>query len=152
RARHRVADLLPLADDGDVGLRDQHGLDDRIGVAVDYSLFVLARYREEIALGRSRDDARARALATSGTAVPFSALPVISRLAGLWLIDTAGIRWMPPGAILVVAASALASATLLPALIKLLGNRAAARGRMFSIMRLAARSRARRRSGSTHPD
>src|SRR5204863_10082775 len=40
-----------------------------IGVAVDYSLFVLARYREEIARGRSEEQARATALASSGVAV-----------------------------------------------------------------------------------
>ena len=43
-----------------------------IGVAVDYSLFVLARYREEIRAGRAPDDARGVALATSGVAVLFS--------------------------------------------------------------------------------
>jgi RND superfamily putative drug exporter len=112
-----------------------------IGVAVDYSLFVLARYREEIAAGRAPDEARATALATSGIAVIFSGLTVIVSLAGLWMVDNAAIHSMALGAMLVVAVSVLASATLLPALIALLGKRAAGYGRVFSIVLLAARRR-----------
>ena len=95
-----------------------------IGVAVDYSLFVLARYREEIAAGRGPDDARAIALATSGVAVTFSGLTVIVSLAGLFIVDTMSVRSMALGAILVVAVSVLAATTLLPALISLAGRRA----------------------------
>src|SRR5436190_1527596 len=58
-----------------------------IGVAVDYSLFILARYREERARGRDQDAARAEALSTSGLAVTFSGLAVIVSLAGLWMVD-----------------------------------------------------------------
>lgn len=123
-----------------------------IGVAVDYSLFVLARYREEIRAGREPEQARAVALATSGVAVLFSGATVIVSLAGLYMVDTTAIRSMALGAILVVAISMLAAATLLPLLIRLLGHRAYARGRAFQALGLALRSRARRRPGSTHPD
>ncbi|HEX5922681.1 MAG TPA: MMPL family transporter [Baekduia sp.] len=95
-----------------------------IGVAVDYSLFVLARYREEIAAGQDPDTARATALATSGVAVAFSGLTVIVSLAGLFIVDTMSIRSMALGAILVVAVSVIAATTLLPALISLAGRRA----------------------------
>src|SRR3712207_4382932 len=71
-------------------------------------------------------------MATSGLAVLFSGVTVIASLAGLFLIDTTAIRSMAVGAILVVAVAMLASATLLPALISLLGHRAWARGRVFS--------------------
>jgi uncharacterized membrane protein YdfJ with MMPL/SSD domain len=101
-----------------------------IGVAVDYSLFVLARYREEIAGGRGPDDARAVALATSGVAVTFSGLTVIVSLAGLFIVDTMSVRSMALGAILVVAVSVLAATTLLPALISLAGRRAWESGRV----------------------
>ncbi|HEV2813069.1 MAG TPA: efflux RND transporter permease subunit [Solirubrobacteraceae bacterium] len=94
-----------------------------IGVAVDYSLFVLARFREEIAGGAAPDEARSRAMATSGTAVVFSGLAVICSLATLWLIDSTLLRSMALGAILVVAAAVLVAITLLPALIGLLGRR-----------------------------
>jgi uncharacterized membrane protein YdfJ with MMPL/SSD domain len=89
-----------------------------------------ARYREEVRAGRDPDRARAVAMATSGRAVAFSGATVMTSLAGLWLIDNQIIRSMALGAILVVAVSVLASATLLPALIRLLGARAHARGRV----------------------
>ena len=124
-----------------------------IGVAVDYSLFVLARYREEIHGGRSPDEARAAALATSGVAVAFSGVTVMASLAGLFMVDATAIRSMAIGAILVVAVSVLASATLLPVLISLLGRRAYARGRSFTVAGLLVRAQRwrRRRPGSTAP-
>jgi uncharacterized membrane protein YdfJ with MMPL/SSD domain len=94
-----------------------------IGVAIDYSLFILARYREERELGRAPADARSRALATSGLAVSFSGLAVIISLAGLWMVDNQALRSMALGAMTVVAVSILAATTLLPALIALLGDR-----------------------------
>ena len=94
-----------------------------IGVAIDYSLFILARYREERAAGRSPDDARSEALSTSGLAVTFSGLAVIVSLAGLWMVDNQALRSMALGAMTVVAVSILAATTLLPALIAMLGDR-----------------------------
>jgi len=122
-----------------------------IGVAVDYSLFVLARYREEIHAGRTPDRARAIALATSGVAVAFSGLTVIVSLAGLWLVHANALRSMALGAIMVVAVSVLAASTLLPALIKVMGRRAYTRSRLFTVTPLIFRSHARRRAGSTDP-
>ncbi|MBS1869474.1 MAG: MMPL family transporter [Actinobacteria bacterium] len=116
-----------------------------IGVAVDYSLFVLARFREEIAAGRGPEDARAIALATSGVAVTFSGLTVIVSLAGLFIVDTMSVRSMALGAILVVAVSVLAATTLLPALISLAGRRAWEPGRVVgSVTGWLPRRRARR--------
>ncbi len=111
-----------------------------IGVAVDYSLFVLARYREEISNGRPAEEARAVALATSGVAVTFSGLTVVVSLAGLFIVDAMSVRSMALGAILVVAVSVLAATTLLPALISLAGRRAWERGRVVGSVtgRLAA--------------
>jgi RND superfamily putative drug exporter len=121
-----------------------------IGVAVDYSLFVLARYREEIAAGRAPDDARAIALATSGVAVTFSGLTVIVSLAGLFIVDTMSVRSMALGAILVVAVSVLAATTLLPALIGLAGRRAWESGRVVgSVTGWLVRRLPRRRAGAT---
>jgi uncharacterized membrane protein YdfJ with MMPL/SSD domain len=94
-----------------------------IGVAVDYSLFILARYREERREGRDCDAARSEALATSGLAVAFSGLAVIVSLAGLWMVDNQALRSMALGAMTVVAVSILTATTLLPALIALLGDR-----------------------------
>jgi uncharacterized membrane protein YdfJ with MMPL/SSD domain len=94
-----------------------------IGVAVDYSLFILARYREERGAGRDQDEARSQALATSGLAVSFSGLAVIISLAGLWMVDNQALRSMALGAMTVVAVSILTAITLLPALIAMLGDR-----------------------------
>ena len=125
-----------------------------IGVAVDYSLFVLARYREEIRRGAAPDRARRLALRTSGLAVAFSGVTVMVSLAGLWLVDSTTIRSMAAGAIIVVAISVLAAVTLLPVLMSLFGRRVYARGRIALTLQLvvrAVRSRARR-PGSTRPD
>jgi RND superfamily putative drug exporter len=94
-----------------------------IGVAIDYSLFILARYREERRAGRDCDTARSEALATSGLAVAFSGLAVIVSLAGLWMVDNQALRSMALGAMTVVAVSILTATTLLPALIAMLGDR-----------------------------
>jgi len=94
-----------------------------IGVAIDYSLFILARYREERARGLDQDAARAEALSTSGLAVAFSGLAVIVSLAGLWMVDNQALRSMALGAMTVVAISILTAITLLPALIAMLGDR-----------------------------
>jgi len=125
-----------------------------IGVAVDYSLFVLARYREEIAHGASTEEARRISLRTSGLAVAFSGLTVIVSLAGLWVVNAQTIRSMAMGAILVVAVSVVAAVTLLPVLIRLFGTRVYSRDRFahaIAIVLRAWRSRPRRR-GSTHPE
>jgi uncharacterized membrane protein YdfJ with MMPL/SSD domain len=94
-----------------------------IGVAIDYSLFILARYREEREAGRDQSEARSEALATSGLAVSFSGLAVIISLAGLWMVDNQALRSMALGAMTVVAVSILTAITLLPALIAMLGDR-----------------------------
>src|SRR5215218_7446171 len=109
-----------------------------IGVAVDYSLFIVARYREEVAAGRPEEEARGVALATSGLAVLFSGLTVIISLAGLWMVDNNAIRSMALGAMLVVAVAVLAATTLLPAL---LGRRVVGRSRLFGVGRLLRRPR-----------
>ncbi|HEX8207591.1 MAG TPA: MMPL family transporter [Solirubrobacteraceae bacterium] len=115
-----------------------------IGVAVDYSLFVLARYREEVRAGRPPEEARGVALATSGLAVIFSGLTVIASLAGLFLVNTTALRSMAIGAIVVVSVAMLAAATLLPVLISLLGKRAWAPGGFVGNLLSRRRVRANR--------
>ncbi len=112
-----------------------------IGVAVDYSLFVLARYREEIRDGAQPDAARATAMSTSGLAVVFSGVTVMVSLAGLYLVHSTALRSMALGAILVVAVSVLAATTLLPALIAVMGKRAHESGRHLSRISRALRPR-----------
>jgi uncharacterized membrane protein YdfJ with MMPL/SSD domain len=106
-----------------------------IGVAVDYSLFILARYREERRAGRGEEEARAEALATSGLAVTFSGLAVIVSLAGLWMVDNQALRSMALGAMTVVAVSILTATTLLPVLIAMLGDRVMPGGIVARVLR-----------------
>ena len=124
-----------------------------IGVAVDYSLFVLARYREEIQAGLDPAEARRVAMRTSGLAVAFSGITVIVSLAGLFMVQSTTIRSMAMGAIIVVAISILAAVTLLPALMSALGARAYSRGRLAVLGQLIVRSLRwrRRRPGRTDP-
>jgi uncharacterized membrane protein YdfJ with MMPL/SSD domain len=124
-----------------------------IGVAVDYSLFILARFRESVRAGKGAAEARAEALATSGVAVTFSGLAVIISLAGLWMIDNQALRSMALGAMVVVAIAILVATTLLPALIRILGHRVEAGGIAWTVMRAGRRLlQRRRRRGSTRPD
>jgi len=115
-----------------------------IGVAVDYSLFILARYREERRDGRECEEARAEALATSGLAVAFSGIAVIVSLAGLWMVDNQALRSMALGAMTVVAVSILTATTLLPALIAMLGDRVMPGGIVARVLRFAKHSILRR--------
>ena len=116
-----------------------------IGVAVDYTLFILVRYQEEVRSGHAPATARARALATSGLAVVFSGATVIASLGAIWTVNSSALRSLALGAILVVAVSVLASTTLLLPLLRLLGQRAWQPGRLH--LRLRAADRRGHRSG-----
>jgi uncharacterized membrane protein YdfJ with MMPL/SSD domain len=94
-----------------------------IGVAVDYSLFIVSRFRRELHEGATQEAALQRALASSGTAVVFSGATVAISLAALFAIDVNALRSMAVGAIVVVCISVLASVTLLPALLAAAGPR-----------------------------
>jgi RND superfamily putative drug exporter len=125
-----------------------------IGVAVDYSLFVLARYREEVRRGRPAIEARAAALSTSGLSVFFSGLAVVISLAGIWMIDNQALRSMALGAMIVVGIAIVAAVVLLPTLISLLGRRVEAGGVAWRVTRFFQRATVerRRRPGSSRRD
>jgi RND superfamily putative drug exporter len=94
-----------------------------LAVGIDYSLFIVSRYREEREDGKAPIDAVAGTLATAGKAVFLSALTVVLSLAAIFLVPIMVFRSMALGMILSVVATALASLTLLPALLVLLGDR-----------------------------
>jgi uncharacterized membrane protein YdfJ with MMPL/SSD domain len=104
-----------------------------IGVAVDYSLFLLSRYREEIHRGHDRPQALDVAMRTSGSTVVFSGVTVLVSMAGLFLLNSTVMRSLAIGAMVVVAIAVLGAVTLLPALIALLGRRADEPGRIVSV-------------------
>lgn len=94
-----------------------------IGVAVDYSLFVVSHYRSDVARTGDRDEALRQALASAGTAVVYSGATVVVSLAGLFLVPLTAMRSMAIGAIVVVSIAVLTAVTLLPALLSLAGAR-----------------------------
>lgn len=94
-----------------------------VALAVDYSMFILVRFREEVGAGRDRDAAIAKALSTSGLAIVYSGLTVIVAIGGLFFFDNAGLRSLGAFAMLTVAISVLLSTVLLPVLIRLVGDR-----------------------------
>ena len=98
-----------------------------IALAVDYSLFILMRFREELRAGRDGDQATDAAMATSGLAVVLSGLTVIASLTGIYLINTPVLKSMATGAILAVAVAVLTSTTLTPAILATFGRAAARR-------------------------
>ncbi len=94
-----------------------------LAVGIDYSLFIVSRYREERADGQNASDALGATLATAGKAVFLSALTVVISLAAIFLVPVMVFRSMALGMILSVVAVAAASLTLLPALLAALGDR-----------------------------
>jgi RND superfamily putative drug exporter len=94
-----------------------------LAVGIDYSLFIVSRYREERFKGLEKMDAIGAAGSTASRAVFFSGMTVVLALIGMLLIPTTIFRSLGAGAIFVVVVAMLASLTLLPALLGLLGDR-----------------------------
>ncbi|NNH70105.1 MMPL family transporter [Nocardia uniformis] len=94
-----------------------------LGLAIDYGLFVVGRFREELTQGRSVDEAVTRALLTAGRTVTCSALLLMCAFAGTFVFPQAVLRSLGFGAIAAVALAALLSITALPAALTLLGPR-----------------------------
>ncbi|MDX6623296.1 MAG: putative drug exporter of the superfamily [Solirubrobacterales bacterium] len=94
-----------------------------LGLAIDYSLFIVSRYREEIAKSGPGLAAMRRVLATAGRTVFFSALTVSAALASLLVFPQRFLYSMGLGGALVALFAALVSLTVLPAVLTLLGTR-----------------------------
>src|SRR5262249_24875947 len=94
-----------------------------LAVGVDYALFVVDRYREERRRGQPKLGAIEIAPRTASRAVLFSGGTVAIALLGMFLLPTTLIRSLGAGAILVVLVAVLATLTLVPAALSLLGDR-----------------------------
>ena len=93
-----------------------------LGLAVDYSLFVTSRFREELARGRDVAQAVEVTTATAGKAVCFSGITVLIGLMGLSLFDFMFLRSVGIAGVVVVAWSTVAALSLLPALLSIVGS------------------------------
>src|SRR6266540_2464147 len=94
-----------------------------LALGIDYTLFILSRYREERAHGREKPDAIAAAGATASRAVLFSGLAFVLAMTGMLLVPSSIMRSLAAGAILVGIVSVIAALTLLPAVLSLVGDR-----------------------------
>ena len=94
-----------------------------LAVGIDYSLFIVHRYREERDRGVPHVQAIERTGATASRAVFFSGLAVVIALSGMFLIPDTTFNSFGVGAIFVVLAAVVAALTLLPAVLSLLGDR-----------------------------
>ncbi len=94
-----------------------------IGVGIDYSLFILNRYREGLRAGLEPADAVGEAIATSGKAVFVSGLTVVVALSGTQLVNLAAFRSMGFSAMIAVFFAMAAALTLLPALLGFVGRK-----------------------------
>ena len=94
-----------------------------LGVSIDYSLFIVNRFREEIGAGASREDALATTMATAGRAIMFSGLTVAIGLSGMLFYPGSFLPSMGLAGAVVVAIAVFYSLTLLPALLSFLGPR-----------------------------
>src|SRR5947209_12374043 len=94
-----------------------------LGLAIDYALFVVTRYREELARGASYDDAVVASAGTAGRTVAFSAMTVALSLAALLVFPLFFLRSFGYAGIAVVVIAALGALLVLPALLAVLGPR-----------------------------
>lgn len=94
-----------------------------LGLAIDYSLFIVSRYREELARGAEGPAALAATMATAGRTVAFSGITVAISLAALLFFPQMFLRSMGLGGIAVVLVDMVAALTVLPALLAVLGPR-----------------------------
>ncbi|MCH7718704.1 MAG: MMPL family transporter, partial [Chloroflexi bacterium] len=93
-----------------------------LATGIDYALFVVTRFRRELAAGASKDDALRVAAGTSGKAVVFAGATVVLALTGMFFTGNVVFASLGIAAIVVVSLAIVVSVTLLPALLSLLGD------------------------------
>jgi putative drug exporter of the RND superfamily len=93
-----------------------------LGVGIDYALFIVTRYRQELARGRAPREAVTAALATAGRAVAFAGCTVVIALLGLFVVDLPFMDGLATGTILAVLMVLAGALTLVPALLGFAGH------------------------------
>ncbi len=94
-----------------------------LGLAIDYALFVVSRFREELRTGATVEDALVRTMTTAGRTVAFSGITVAISLASLLLFPQVFLRSMGFGGMAAVLVAMVGALTVLPALLSVLGHR-----------------------------
>ncbi|MER7726452.1 MMPL family transporter [Streptomyces sp. NPDC096323] len=94
-----------------------------LAVGIDYALFIVSRYRAELAEGREREEAVGRAVGTAGSAVVFAGLTVVIALVGLAVVNIPMLSKMGFAAAGTVAIAVLIALTLVPAMLGFVGKR-----------------------------
>ncbi|MER5496892.1 MMPL family transporter [Streptomyces sp. NPDC002561] len=94
-----------------------------LAVGIDYALFIVSRYRAELAEGREREEAAGRAVGTAGSAVVFAGLTVVIALAGLAVVNIPMLTKMGFAAAGTVVIAVLIALTLVPAMVGFAGKR-----------------------------
>ncbi|MEV0094848.1 MMPL family transporter [Streptomyces sp. NPDC050738] len=94
-----------------------------LAVGIDYALFIVSRYRAELAEGREREEAIGRAVGTAGSAVVFAGLTVVIALVGLAVVNIPMLTKMGMAAAGTVAIAVLIALTLIPAMLGFVGKR-----------------------------
>ncbi|MBW8796186.1 MAG: MMPL family transporter [Streptomyces sp.] len=99
-----------------------------LAVGIDYALFIVSRYRGELAEGRDREEAVGRAVGTAGSAVVFAGLTVVIALAGLSVVGVPMLTKMGLAAAGTVVVAVLIALTMIPAMLGYAGRRVRAAG------------------------
>ncbi|WP_399926154.1 MMPL family transporter [Streptomyces kanamyceticus] len=150
-----VSSITALADALDLGTTTST-LAMMIGLAVgiDYALFIVSRYRGELAEGRDREEAAGRAVGTAGSAVVFAGLTVVIALVGLAVVNIPMLTKMGFAAAGTVVIAVLIALTLIPALLGYAGRRVMPMGEKSRLFggRKAARADGEPDSGGEKPD
>ncbi|MEU5022821.1 MMPL family transporter [Streptomyces milbemycinicus] len=98
-----------------------------LAVGIDYALFIVSRYRAELAEGQEREEAAGRAVGTAGSAVVFAGLTVVIALAGLAVVNIPMLSKMGFAAAGTVVIAVLIAISLIPALLGFAGNKVLSR-------------------------
>ncbi|WP_327729286.1 MMPL family transporter [Streptomyces sp. NBC_00487] len=119
-----VSTITALADALDLGdTTSTLALMIGLAVGIDYALFIVSRYRSELAEGREREEAVGRAVGTAGSAVVFAGLTVVIALAGLAVVNVPMLTKMGLAAAGTVVIAVLIALTMVPALLGYAGRR-----------------------------
>ncbi|MFD8236043.1 MMPL family transporter [Streptomyces sp. NPDC059696] len=115
-----------------------------LAVGIDYALFIVSRYRAELAEGREREEAAGRAVGTAGSAVVFAGLTVVIALVGLSVVNIPMLTKMGIAAAGTVAIAVLIALTMIPALLGYAGRRVKPMGEKGKLLGRASRQKPQR--------